>query len=131
MLRRFLGWLADQSHIAANAAKQVNELRRVQLAPKGLDRSQVRRLLREIELRQDMRAGAIFSLLLYTGCRCSDVVLLELHDLLIGERSGTAVFPLRQGWQAAVGAASAPGPPCDSGVPGHSAPGADHSCLRR
>ena len=68
-LRRFFGWLADQGHVAANPAKPVKELRRQQLAPKGLDRSQVRRLLREVELREDIRANAIFSLFLWTGCR--------------------------------------------------------------
>ena len=91
-LRRFFAWLVEQGHVASNPAKPVKELRRQQLAPKGLDRSQVRRLLREIELRQDVRAGAIFSLMLYTGCRVSDLTGLELSDLLIGERSGSVVF---------------------------------------
>ena len=49
-------------------------------------------MLREIELRQDIRAGAIFSLLLYTGCRVSDLVNLEMNDLLISDRSGSVVF---------------------------------------
>ena len=40
--------------------KPVKELRKQQLAPKGMERGEVRRLLREIELRQDVRAGAIF-----------------------------------------------------------------------
>lgn len=91
-LRRFFGWLLDEGHVTANPAKPVKELRRQQLAPKGLERADVRRLLREIELRQDVRAGAMFSLFLYTGCRISDLVNLELGDLLIGERSGTVVF---------------------------------------
>jgi integrase/recombinase XerC len=96
-LRRWLGWLADQGHIAANPAKKVKELRRQVLSPKGLDRSQVRRLLREVELRQDIRAAAIFSLMLYTGCRVGDVASLEMTDLLLGERSGTVVFRFGKG----------------------------------
>lgn len=96
-LRQFFGWLADQGHVPTNPAKAVKELRRQVLAPKGLDRSQVRRLLREIELRQDIRANAIFSLMLYTGCRVSDLVNLELNDLLLGERSGTVVFRFGKG----------------------------------
>jgi len=79
-LRRFFAWVVEQGHLAMNPAKQVKELRRQQLAPKGLDRSQVRRLLREVELRKDIRAGAIFSLMLYTGCRVGDLVSLELDD---------------------------------------------------
>ena len=91
-LRRFFAWLVEQGHVASNPAKPVKELRRQQLAPKGLDLSQVRRLLREVELRQDVRAGAIFSLLLYTGCRVSDLTGLELSDVLIRERSGSVEF---------------------------------------
>lgn len=92
MVRRYFGWLVEQGHLPANPAKAVKELRRQALAPKGLERPVVRRLLREVELRGDVRAGAIFSLLLYTGCRLGDLVGLELADLLVAERSGTAVF---------------------------------------
>ena len=94
-LRRFFGWLTENGHLPANPAKKVKQLRKQELAPKGLERNQVRKLLREVELRQDTRAQAIFSLFLYTGCRVSELVELELSDLMIGVRSGTAVF--RQG----------------------------------
>jgi integrase/recombinase XerC len=96
-VRRYLGWLAEQGHLAANPAEGVKELRRQPLAPKGLDRSNVRRLLREVELRQDARASAIFSLLLYTGCRVSDLINLELDDVMLGERSGSVVFRFGKG----------------------------------
>lgn len=91
-LRRFFGWLVDQEHVPANAAKPVKELKRQQLAPKGMEKKDVRRLLREIELRQDIRANAIFHLFLYTGSRVGDVVALQLDDLQLGERSGTFRF---------------------------------------
>ena len=77
-LRRYLGWLAQQGVISANPAQAVKELRRQQLAPKGLERPIVRRLLREVELREDIRATAIFASMLYTGARVSDVVNLDL-----------------------------------------------------
>jgi integrase/recombinase XerC len=64
----------------------------VELAPKGLDAQEVRRLLREIELRSDVRANAVFSLLLYSGCRVGDLVQLEIPDLVLSERSGSATF---------------------------------------
>jgi site-specific recombinase XerD len=92
VIRRFFDWLVRSGHIEANPAKQVRELRCQPLAPKGLERADVRRLLREIELRADVRANAIFSLLLYSGCRVSDLVNLELPDLLIGERNGSVNF---------------------------------------
>ena len=93
-IRRFFGWLAEHGHIGANPAKPVKELKRTALAPKGLDRSQVRKLLREIELRNDIRAAAIFSTMLYSGCRVGDLVDMDLHDLVIGERSGSVVFSM-------------------------------------
>jgi len=96
-LRRFMGWLADQGHVAANPVAAVKELRRQMLAPKGLDRTHVRRLLREVELRGDVRANAVFHLLLYTGCRVGDLTNLELADLLLAERSGTVVFRFGKG----------------------------------
>lgn len=97
LLRGFFTWLVDQGHVPSNPAKVVKELRRQVLAPKGLERSQVRCLLREVELRQDIRAGAIFTLFLFTGCRVSDLIELELTDLLLGERSGNVVFRFGKG----------------------------------
>lgn len=91
-VRRFFNWLVEEGHAQANPAKKVKELKRQALAPKGLDRSQVRKLLREIELRGDIRANAIFHLFLFTGCRVGDLVGLELGDLMLSERSGSIVF---------------------------------------
>lgn len=91
-VRKFFGWLVDQGHVPTNPAKPVKELKRQVLAPKGLDGAQVRKLLREVELRQDTRLSAIFNLFLFTGCRVGDLVSLELADLMIAERSGSVVF---------------------------------------
>jgi site-specific recombinase XerD len=96
-VRRFLSWLVEEGHLTANPAKKVKELKRQQLAPKGLDRSQVRKLLREVELRGDIRSNAIFHLFLFTGARVGDVVVLELEDIMLGERSGTVVYRLGKG----------------------------------
>jgi len=96
-LRRFFGWLLDQKVVASNPGASVKELRRVSLAPKGLERAEVRRLLRELELRRDIRANAVFHVLLYTGCRVSDLVQLELGDLMMSERSGSVVFRFGKG----------------------------------
>jgi integrase/recombinase XerC len=96
-VRRFFGSLADGGQVGSNPAQGVKELRRVQLAPKGLQRDQVRKLLREVELRGDVRAAAIFHLLLYTGCRVGDLVAVKLEDLMLSERAGTVVFRLGKG----------------------------------
>lgn len=96
-VRRFLSWLVEEGHLTANPAKKVKELKRQQLAPKGLDRAVVRKLLREVELRGDIRSNAIFHLFLFTGARVGDVVVLELEDIMLGERSGTVVYRLGKG----------------------------------
>lgn len=92
LIRKFFGWLVDQGELKANPATPVKELRRVELAPKGLDGHEVRRLFRESELRNDIRAHAVFSLLLYAGCRVGDLVQLEIKDLVLSERCGSATF---------------------------------------
>jgi len=96
-LRRWFTWLTEHGDVVVNPAKPVKELRRQQLAPIGLERSQVRQLLRELELRQDIRANAVFSVLLYTGGRVSDLVNLELTDVMLGDRSGSVVFRFAKG----------------------------------
>jgi site-specific recombinase XerD len=90
-----MGWLLEQGIISNNAAKAVKELHRQPLAPQGLEPSQVRKLLREAELRKDLRSLGIFNLCLLTGCRISDLIKSELRDIVINERSGHIVF--RQG----------------------------------
>lgn len=92
MIRRFLDHLVRKGHLPSNPARQVKELRRQQLAPKGLARDAVRRLLREVELRGDLRASAIFHMLLFTGGRVSDLANLTMPDLMMTERTGTAAY---------------------------------------
>ena len=90
-VRRFFGWLVDEGMLGTNPAKKVKELKTQALAPKGLERAQVRKLLREVELRNDLRANAIFHLFLYTGARVGDLVGLEISDMTLGDRSGQLV----------------------------------------
>ena len=96
-VRGFFSWLVEEGQLTANPGKKVKELKHQQLAPKGIDRSQVRKLLREAELRGDIRANAIFHLFLFTGCRVGDLVVLELSDPMLSERSGTVVFRFGKG----------------------------------
>jgi integrase/recombinase XerC len=91
-IRSFLNWLVEEGHLTANPARKVKELKRQALAPKGLDRAQVRKLLREVELRGDVRTAAIFHVFLFTGCRVGDLVNLELTDVILNDRSGTVIF---------------------------------------
>ena len=94
-VRCFLGHLVKTGVLTANPAVEVKELRRVRTAPKGLKVNQVRRIFREIEIRQDARAAAALGLMVFAGLRISDVAALALDDLNLGPRSGHAIC--RQG----------------------------------
>ena len=94
-IRRYLRHLVASGALSGNPAEAVKELRRMPIIPKGLSTSEVRKILREIELRQDQRAGACIGLMLYAGLRASEVVGLELDDVAIASRSGEVVC--RQG----------------------------------
>jgi integrase/recombinase XerC len=96
-VRRFFRWLKESGRISSSPVDGVKELRRQDLAPKTMERSQVRKLLREAEARADVRATAIFSFFLHTGCRVSELVGLELADLVLSDRSGWATFRLAKG----------------------------------
>lgn len=88
-IRKYLGHLVSTGVVETNPAKQVRELRRSPTAPKGLSRSEVRKLMREVELRGDHRAGAVFGTMLYAGLRVSEVVGLGLDDVSLAPRSGS------------------------------------------
>lgn len=90
-VRRFLGHLKQRGVLPENPAASVRELRRMPTVPKGLSMAEVRKLLREIEIRQDHRAGAILGLMLFSGLRVSELVGLTLSDLTIQPRTGQAV----------------------------------------
>ena len=62
-----------------------------------LDRARVLHLPRNPKVVVGLALTAIFSVLLYTGCRVSDLVNLELQDLLLSERSGNVVFNIAKG----------------------------------
>ena len=90
-VRRFLRHLVQSGAVSANPAEAVKELRRMPILPKGLSTSEVRKILREIELRQDHKAGACIGLMLHAGLRASEVVGLELDDVTVAPRSGQIV----------------------------------------
>jgi site-specific recombinase XerD len=96
-IRKYFKWLVGNNHVSNNPVQGIKELRRQPLAPQGLDRPSVRKLLREVELRNDIRSKAIFSLMLYTGARLSDVVQLEIADVSINPKSGNVLFRFSKG----------------------------------
>jgi len=90
-LRRYFQFLAEKEVIESNPAKGVKELRRTPTAPKAIERSAVRRLLREATVREDHRAAAILGLFVYCGLRISEVAALQIGDIDLTERRGSLV----------------------------------------
>jgi integrase/recombinase XerC len=91
-IRRFLQWTVDQNLVNTNVAKGVKEIRKQSLTPQSLLPEDIRRLLREVELRGDIRSLTLFTLFLYTGARVSDIVGTELIDIKMTERNGSILF---------------------------------------
>jgi site-specific recombinase XerD len=91
-IRAYLAWAVGEGLLPTNPGTKVKELKRQALAPKGLERAQVRKILRESELRRDHLAHALFSFLAFTGCRASDLVGVRINDLALTERTGKVVF---------------------------------------
>lgn len=87
-VRKILGHLVQSGALLNNPATAVKELRRVPVVPRGLNAAQVRKVLREVELRGDLRAAAVLNLMLFCGLRVSDVVGLEMNEIVIGSKSG-------------------------------------------
>ena len=88
-IRKYLGYLVKEGHLEENLAEGVKELRKTQLAPQGLQRTEVRRLLRQAEALRDCRASAVFHLFCFTGIRVSELAGLCRSDVKIGPRSGS------------------------------------------
>lgn len=69
---------------------RLTEVRKVRnIAPKCMERNERNSLLREIERKGNLRDIAIVYTLLHTGLRVSELVALNLEDVIIGERSGS------------------------------------------
>jgi len=91
-IRKYFKWLSEIGHIEVNPTLDIKVLKKQQMAPQGLSRAEIRKLLREVELRGDIRSKAVFSIILYTGARLADIVNLEVSDLMLSERSGSCIF---------------------------------------
>ena len=90
-IRRFLGHLVQSGSLPGNPGDAVKELKRMPAVPTGLSVAETRKVLREVEIRGDVRGKAVLSLMLFGGLRVSDVVTLELQDVEIQERSGRLI----------------------------------------
>lgn len=84
VLARYL----DASHAVRNIRRSDVQTSR-SIAPKSLERNERNRVLREAERTRNLRSIAIVYLFLYGGLRVSELVALDRHDVVMGERSGS------------------------------------------
>ncbi|MCZ7546760.1 MAG: tyrosine-type recombinase/integrase [Anaerolineae bacterium] len=74
------------------AIKDVTLAKQQQLAPRALSQAEVRRLLKEVELRAEARDQAILYTLLFTGVRVGELVHLQVADVTLAARKGTLLI---------------------------------------
>jgi len=95
LIKRYVNFGVAKIVVRPDIAAAIQDIPRARtqtLAPKSLDKSQARRLLKEVELRATLRDKALITLLLYTGMRVGEVVRLERNDLTISPRKGSILI---------------------------------------
>ncbi len=107
-LNQFFSVAVEHQYIEKNPVSGVKQLAKQSLAPKSLSQSETRRLLKEVEIRGNLRDRCIVELMIGAGLRVSEVVGLRISDVSITERKGhvtvrngkgnkTRIVPLAKG----------------------------------
>lgn len=94
-LKQYAAWGVEQEMVQPSvraAIKEVKLARQQQLAPRALPQTEVRRLLKEVELRASPRDQAVLYTLLFTGLRVGELAHLEVEDITLSERKGTILI---------------------------------------
>lgn len=77
--------------IQESPLKGVKQVTSQSLAPKGLDQSELRKLLKEVEIRGNLRDRLIVEMLSRSGLRVSELVGLTVQDVRLSDRKGSVV----------------------------------------
>ncbi len=94
-LKQYAAWGMEQGMVEPSvhrAIKEVRSARQQKLAPRAIAQPEVRRLLKEVELRAGSRDQAIIYTLLFTGLRVGEIAHLEVEDVTLSERKGTIII---------------------------------------
>ena len=90
-LRAFFAYLVSQGEIPSNPAARVSSVRTARPAPKALQETELRRLLREARRSSNPMHRAVIMLLANTGLRASELCALRLSDVSLSGRRGKIV----------------------------------------
>ncbi|MCB9807782.1 tyrosine-type recombinase/integrase [Candidatus Peribacteria bacterium] len=91
-LNQFFIAAMHEGMIKKNPAADVKQLSKQPLAPKGLTQQDARKLLKEVEVRGNLRDRCIIELMVGAGLRVSEVVALRPPDIYRGDRRGHATI---------------------------------------
>jgi integrase/recombinase XerC len=89
----------EEGHLSIETAKELASVPNVAqqaLAPRGLSKTELRRLLKEVDLRGTLRDRALIYLMLHTGLRLGEAAALGMDDVALSTRKGT--LKLRSEW---------------------------------
>ncbi len=91
-LTEYSRWAAAQGDAPPTLADETAGVPKVPqqgLAPRGLAKQELRRFLKEVDLRVGVRDKALVYLLLYTGLRLGEVARLQMEDVTLTARRGS------------------------------------------
>lgn len=93
-LRAWCFWLHDRGYVLTNPAARLKSIgRQAPVAPRGLSDRAMNALVRETQrTRYPERDYAIVQVLLQTGMRIGECAMLNMEDVILGERSGSALI---------------------------------------
>ena len=87
-LKALFRWARRKGLAASNPTEVVNGVKKAKLAPKWLDKTEERKLLRAVQRSGSSRDEALVTFMLNSGLRVSEVASLTLEDVEVGERKG-------------------------------------------
>jgi site-specific recombinase XerD len=90
-LSRYFKWALAHHLVRDDPTASISGLRLPARRPKALDDVAVRRLLRQVHQSSQLRDIAIVELLLGTGLRISELLALQVIDIVLKDRSGEVV----------------------------------------
>lgn len=90
-LVEYARWAVANAGVRAALATELRSVPRVPqqaLAPKGLSRQDLRRFLKELDVKGSRRDRAVIYLMLFTGLRLGETTTLRIEDVELSERKG-------------------------------------------
>lgn len=92
LLKHFTRWAEEVNLVSSDLRRRVKRVSgpgKQTLAPKSLESTDVRKLLKELERTGTIRDQSAVLLMLYTGIRVGELIALQPRDVTIRSRSGS------------------------------------------